>query len=267
MSRKPTIKWRSSDAEKLENEIRRFNAKIYRTKRAHPEMADILPNAILKKDKKLLIKNLKETPRNEFNNLLKSLDRFSVKGAEIAITSKTGNTVTTWELKETKKKFQRSERMKAKELEIIKAINVTSRGESLELKRGEMGSERLNGFQPRTFDFDKIQKGTEWEKFKKYVDKHSSQQNQDKLNALYKENYLLSLDNFGGYADDIKDIINQLPNELMVETYYGEQEATIEFVYTGVDGLQAKEFIIETVRGIWQKTLDEYKNSNAQING
>jgi radical SAM superfamily enzyme len=48
----------------------------------------------------------------------------------------------------------------------------------------------------------------------------------------YKENYIKGLENaFGEYAKEIIEMIRELPADVVVQTYYGEQEATIEFFY------------------------------------
>jgi len=259
MQRKPNIKWRKSDAEKLEAEIKRFNAKIYRNKRAHPELESVLPKPILKADKVKMIDELKQLPRSEFNKELNSLNRFSKKGSEKIITSKTGNSVTLWEKNEVSLKVANINRERTKERKKIENMDATSQGEKLGMKRGEMGSERLNELKPKKFNFDKIRGGVEWEKFKASVKKQSNPIERDKRIEQYKENYLKALDEFGGYADHIKALVEQLPADVVVKTYYSEQEAIIKFVYEGIDGTQEKENVLETLEKIWSNTLKDYK--------
>jgi hypothetical protein len=141
--------------------------------------------------------------------------------------------------------------------EAVENMDVTSRGSSVGLKRGEMGSERLNELRPKKFDFDKIKGGKEWEKFKASVFKQASPEARDKRMEEYKANYIKGLKNaFGEYADHIIEIIEGLPAENVVKTYYGEQEATITFFYEKQD-MDAKLDILE---GIWQGANEEYEN-------
>jgi hypothetical protein len=253
MSRKPSIKWRKSDVEKLTKEIERFNAKIYRTRKAHPELTDILPPTIKKEDKLRLMDEL--TTRQEFNRKINSLDRFLQKGSEKAIVSKTGNRITNWEKKEVALKVAQINRERTIERKRIENMEATSRGEKLGLKRGEMGSERLNELKPKKFDFDKIRGGKEWEHYKRTVEKQSSPTAKDERMENYKENYIKGLrEAFGDYANNVIDIIEGLPSDIVTQTYYSEQEATIDFFYEP----QEMQFKLEILENIWQKVSDNY---------
>lgn len=257
MSRKPTIKWRESDAEKLNKEIQKFNDKIYRTRSKHPEIADILPETIKKKDKTKLIEELKVKPRSEFKKEVNSLDRFTKKGSEKVITSKTGNTVTAWEKREVGLKVAQINRERTRERKIVENMDATTRGESIGLKRGEMGSERLNELKPKKYNFDKIKGGKEWEKFKASVDKQASPEARNERMESYKTNYIKSLKNvYGEYAQEIIDIVEGLSAETVVETYYREQEATPTFQYELLE-MQMKLDILE---GIWQGVSEANNN-------
>jgi hypothetical protein len=257
MSRKPNINWRASDAERLEKEIRRFNAKVSRTKRAHPELENILPETIKKSDKAKMIEEIKAKPRSEFNKQINSLSRFSKRGAEQVIVSKTGNAVTKWEKNEVALKVAQINRERARERKAVQNMDVTSRGESVGLKRGQMGSERLNELHPKKFNFDKIKGGKEWEKFKASVERQASPEARDKRMEEYKANYIKGLkEAFGEYANDIIEIVESLPAEKVVSTYYGEQEATIAFFYEKQD----MDLKLDILEGIWQGAKEEHDN-------
>lgn len=256
MQRKPNIKWRDSDAEKLEKEIKRFNAKVYYNRRKNPELEDILPAPITSKDKAKMIEKIKEAPRSEFNKEVRSLERFSKRGAEKVVTSRTGNTVTKWEKNEIAYKVAQINRERAFERKLYESLPATSQGKKLNYTRGEMGSERLNELAPKKFDFDKIRKGKEWDKFKETVNAQSSYTHRIEMMEGFKNNYYLALEEFGGYAEDVQKIIEMLPAEKVVETYYKEQEATITFIYEKDD----EDSHLEIIREIWENALDEYLN-------
>lgn len=260
MQRKSTIKWRASDAERLEKEIKRFNAKVYYNRRNHPELEDILPKPITSKDKTRMINQFKEAPRNEFNKELRSIERFSKRGAEKVVVSKTGNAVTKWERNEVSYKVAQINRERAQERKLYESLPATSQGKKLNYTRGEMGSERLNELHPKKFDFDKIRKGKEWEKFKEAVNSQSSYTHKIEMMEGFKNNYYLALEEFGGYAEDIQKIIEMLPAEKVVETYYKEQEATITFIYEKDD----EDSHLEIIREIWENALDEYLNGGQE---
>lgn len=256
MSRKPTINWRKSDTEKLTKEVERFNAKVYRTRHAHPELSDILPKPITKAEKARMIEELKVHPRSEFKKELNTLDRFLKRGAEKEIISATSNRVTRWEKNEVALKVAQINRERTKERKAVEQMDATSRGEKIGLKRGEMGSERLNELKPKKFDFDKIRRD-EWKRFKASVEKMASPEAREKRMEDYKANYIKGLrDTFGDYANDIIEVIEGLPAELVVKTYYGEQEATIDFFYEP----QAMELKLDILSNIWQGVQEQHDN-------
>jgi hypothetical protein len=259
MPRKPTIKWRNSDTENLEREIKRFNNKIYHVRNRHPELTDILPDTITKADKQRVIEQFKDLPRSEFNKYINSLDRFVHKGAEKQVVSKTGNRVTHWEKNEVSLKVAQINRERAIERKAVENMDATSRGQSLGMKRGEMGSERLNELKPKKFNFDKIRGGKEWEHFKESVERQASPKARDERLERYKDNYIKGLQSvFGDYANDIIDIIKELPAKTVVDTYYSEQEATIEFFYDP----QSMDTKLEILNDIWQGVADELNETD-----
>lgn len=255
MSKKPNIKWRKSDAEKLDAAIKSYNKKIYNTRHRNPELKDIIPDTIKKTDRNKMLKELKSLPRNEFNKQIKSLERVLNPDAFKPVTSKTGNTVTKYEKREVGIKVAQINRDRTKERKAIENMDATSRGEKLGMKRGEMGSERLNALKPKKFNFDKIRGGKEWEKFKASIDKLSAPTARAERMEEYKANYLKGLQNaFGGYADDIIKVIEGLPADVVVETFYSEQEATIDFFYEP----QEMELKLDMLNDLWAGVEENY---------
>lgn len=255
MSKRPNIKWRKSDAEKLDAAIKSFNKKIYNTRHRNPVLKDILPNTIKQSDKARMIEELKSLPRNEFNKQIKSLERVLEPDAFKPITSKTGNRVTNWEKREIGYKVAQINRDRTRERKIIENMDATSRGEPLGMKRGEMGSERMNALKPKQFNFDKIRGGKEWEKFKASIDKLASPTARNQRMEEYKANYLKGLQNaFGDYANDVIKIIEGLPADVVVETFYSEQEATIDFFYEP----QEMELKLDMLNDIWAGVEENY---------
>lgn len=256
MSRKSKINWRKGDAEKLTKEIERFNAKIYRTRKAHPESIDILPDLIRADDKAKMVEELQNKTRSEFNKTLKSMDRFLKRGTEKEIVSATGNRVTRWEKNEVAIKVAQINRERTKERKAIENMDATSQGQNLGLKRGEMGSERLNELKPKKFDFNKIKGGKEWEKFKAAIDKLSSPEAKDQRKEDYKTNYLKAMENaYGEHGKEIIEMIKGLPADVVVKTYYKEQEATIDFHYE----LQEMQLKLDILYNIWQGVKEDYE--------
>lgn len=255
MPRKPTIKWRESDAEKLTREVERFNAKIYRTRSRHPELADILPEPIKKADKQRLIEEFKVNPRSEFNKKLNELDRFSRKGAEQRVTNEQGFSTTRWERREIAYDVAQLNRERAKERARAENMEATTRGQKIGLKRGEMGSERLNELKPKKFDFDKVRNRTEFEKLKASVEKQIKPSARDMKMELFKNNYLKAIEQtYGDHAANITELVKGLPARVVVDTFHREQEASIDFHYEP----QEMAFKLEILEGIWQGVSDVF---------
>lgn len=243
MQRKPDIRWRKSDIEKLEREVKRFNAKISRLEKKPPELADVLPERVNKRD---LMENIKY--RSTFNRELRSLDRFSVRGAEKPITNKEGVTVTKWERKETAYKYAQWNRQLSQERKEAEYTDVTSQGKPTGLKRGEMGSVRMKSLEPRKVDFEKVKSSKEWDKLVARVDKNLSDDFTLQKMERFKQNYIQGLENvFGEYGKDLIEKIKELSPEVIVKTFYSEQEASIDFIYDPIE-LAAR---YDVISGIW----------------
>jgi len=253
MPKKPAIRWRKSDVEKLKHEVQRFNAKINRTAKRHPEIADILPN-------KINVKELmqKITTRNEFNREIKSLQRFSKRGAEKPIVSKTGLRITKWERQEIAYKVAQINRERTKELKRVMELPVMTRGTPTGLKRSQMGEERLTELRKKQFDINKIRPGKEWELFKKSVEKQATDTYRELAYEQYKQNYFQAIyNNFGSYADELIDQLKDVPAKDIVDMYYKEQEASIDFPYDPQDVLTK----LDIIKNIWQPVIDKATKS------
>lgn len=254
MARQSQIAWRDSDLEKLERTISRFNSKIYNVRNRKPDLKEILPDTIKKEEKTKLIEKLKELPRSEFNKKIAELERFSRRGAEKMTVSKTGNKVTKWEKQEVTYKVAQINRNRTRERKKVEALEATSRGEPIGFTRGEMGSERLQELKPKKFNFDSIRGGKEWEKFKQGVLKESAYKAYEAWAEHYKKNYITGIRNvFGGHAADLIEIIEGIPASIVKETFFREQEATIDFIYSEI------EFFIklDLLMGIWERASHE----------
>ncbi|MDD4439122.1 MAG: hypothetical protein PHS04_13990 [Tissierellia bacterium] len=213
--------------------MEKFNRKIYRERAAHPEKRDVLPDTIKTADKLAMMERFKQSPRSEFRKELKSLARFRKRGASDVITADTGNKVTRWEKNEVAIKVATINRARRREREAIEQLDATIKGKPIGLKRGEMMSERMIPLRPKQFNFENIRGGKEWEKYKELVDRLISPLEKAKRQEMFKENYIKGLENvFGGYADEIIKKIKEIPAEDVLKTFYQEQEATIDFIYS-----------------------------------
>lgn len=255
MSRKSHIRWGESDAEKLAKEVKRFNAKVYRTRKKHPELADILPNTIKKADKKAIVEELKSLPRAEFTKKLNSLARFSERGAEKEIVSKTGNRVTRYEKKEVdiKVRIINARRTMERKINEVEKPSQTTR---------TMGDMKHNELKPKSYDFDKIKKGKEWELFKATIDKQSRADYSINKMEKYKANYLQCInDNLGEAGRELYNFISVIPAEVLYRKYW-EEDAVLRIQFTS-DPLPADDIAEESLSH-WRENLglEEGENYN-----
>ena len=89
------IRWRNEDIAKLRNHVRKFNAKITREIKKNPKLKEFLPE-------RLNVNELRDTitTRRDFNNLIKSVNRFMEKKATQIVTLGNGVSLTRWEKRE-----------------------------------------------------------------------------------------------------------------------------------------------------------------------
>lgn len=89
------IRWRNEDVKKLRNHVRKFNAKITRELKKNSSLKEFLPE-------RLNINELRDsiTTRRDYNNLIKSVNRFMDKKATQIVTLGNGVTMTRWEKRE-----------------------------------------------------------------------------------------------------------------------------------------------------------------------
>lgn len=254
MFKRPNIKWRESDEKELERITKNFNAKIERNLKKHPELKDILPDKVTKRDLKSEI-----TTRQEFKKEINSLNRFLKRGAEKTITSKTGVTVTKWERKEIGIKVAGINRQRTIERKAAENTEALTRGKPVGLKRGEMGNVRTQELKKKKFDFNKIKPGKEWEKFVESVEKQSKPSYNREKAERYKQNYIQALvNNLGDLADDLIDTIQQIPAKLVVETYYADEQAFIDFPYDPI----AAQIKLDILSDMWESVLMEYETGD-----
>ncbi len=244
-------RWTKTDEANIKKMVKNFNAKIARETKKNQQAglsSNYLPDKISVKE---IRKQMKEMSRHDINATKRSYARFSNKGSAQKRTNKNGLTTTKWAVKEVQINVRKINAQKRKEQKRLDEMEVKSRGESQGFTRQEMGSIRGNSLKPTKFDFDKQHGGKEWEarqaSAKKMATKSYWQQRQEQ----YKENYISALEReLGNNARGLIDHIKGLPASQVVDTYYGDQEATIDFIY---DKAQQEEKI-NALNAVWGYT-------------
>jgi hypothetical protein len=218
-------------------------------------MADILPEKIKKADFMQKVET-----RQDYNRELQSFERFSQRGAEKPVVSKTGNTVTKWEKNEVSLKVANVNRARAKEREHY----------NLDRPNMQMGTRKQNELKPKEFDFDKIRKGKEWELYKKTLEKQVKANHKNQVMEDYKKNYLANItNNLGEAGDELYDFISRVPADVLYEVYW-EDDETLKIQFTS-DPLPSQDIADETLNN-WRKRLgleegedyDDYLSRNEE---
>jgi hypothetical protein len=254
MSERNNIKWRKRDEKELDRLVHNFNAKIARTLKSHPELAGALPEKITKHDLKEKIET-----RTDYKREVKSYTRFLKRGAEQVIESKSGIVTTKWQKQELGYKVAQINRQRTIERKAAEQMDARSRGVSLGLKRGEMGNVRTNELRPKKFNFDKIKPGREWESFIESVEKQAMSSYTTEKMERYKDNYLKALKNtfVNGQADDLIKLIESLDAKTVVDTYYSDEQASIDFPYDPIDA----NFKLDILVDLWQSIAESASES------
>lgn len=205
MAESGQIKLRKTDAKRLSNVVKSFNAKRARIIKKTPEAVNWLPE-------KQSVKALKAvlTTRQDFNNKVKSLERFLKKGAEKKIVTKSGVETTVWQKREFSIQLRSVNLRRAKEL---KAFNVSP-------ERGNIKASVAYGLLPRKNKFETT-KGKEWAMILQSVERES-RRNWDTVRAeIYFKNYLASVNtNLGYYAAQIERVVRSLGYTGFVSLYF-----------------------------------------------
>jgi hypothetical protein len=225
MAESGQIKLRKTDAKRLSNVVKSFNAKRARIIKKTPEAVNWLPEKQSVKALKAIL-----TTRQDFNNKVKSLERFLKKGAEKKIVTKSGVETTVWQKKEFSIQLRSVNIRRAKER---KAFNPSH-------ERGNIKASETYGLLPRKNKFETT-KGKEWAMILQSVERES-RRDWDMVRAkTYFNNYITMLhNNLGIYAPQLERIVRSLGIRGFVSLYFQKPWVyDSEFVY-GPEQARAK---------------------------
>lgn len=237
MQRKSAIKWRKNDIKELRRVVKNFNAKVSRLINKYPENRKYYPDKVSYSD---LYNQV--TTRSDYNNIINRLKRFSRKGSEKIVETKTGAKITSYEKKEASI-LARSITAKRKKI-------AESRGVST--SKGTMGSIREMNLLPRKNNLETI-KQENLKDYLKTLEKQLLSSYYTESDIRYVENYKEALRNeLGIYADRIINILDYISPERVVEEYYNNPFLQIDYVYSP----EELERIANTIADEWNAIAD-----------
>lgn len=241
MSKQPHIRWKQSDNKELAKVVHNFNAKIKRLEKKNPELKEALPEKVSVKQ----LKNLIQT-RKDLNRELRSLKRFSKRGAEEIITyGKNNITLTKWQKKEMSIQAGIINRRRTLKRIEYEQTELKRAQENLGYKRIEFGMGPLekNQFKHTT----PLTWGMSQSELKRKIKSYKKQVQSDwyeKMDEQWRENYITSLEqNFNPH--DVEDIIEHISNmdiseftkvmrselDIFEKSYPGDRDAAVSNLY------------------------------------
>lgn len=227
MAESNKIRWRSIDQKAVTNIARRFNAKITRVMKAHPDWAENLPERINVKE---LSEKLRSGTRREFNREMTKLERFLRKGAEMPYTTKSGVATTVWQKKEIDNTFR--------------AINAKRRAERKKLDpsifKGNLHSIQENNLLQRKNTVQEIFPKY-WKEFVRNLDYQLEQEYKDKSN-IYKMNLLKAISNILGEKSELYNLVSQVPPERIKRFADTSSLISISFLYEPLEPEDIEEY-------------------------
>jgi len=225
-NKRPAIKWRDTDEEKLSRAVRNYNRKLDRLAKTQPYLADMLPDRLNKRE----LKNRIMT-RSDFNRVVRSAERFSQRGAEQIVTNEAGFSLTRYEKREVAYKLSAVNRRRAELLQKYEAMEVMSQGKTTGQKRGQMPSIRMRELAPKKFNWSTMTR-QHYDQFVKTLNKQAYDKFTEQKNALHKRNYIKAFKAvFGNTQPELLKRLMELPAEDIVDKYYTDQNATFDFYY------------------------------------
>lgn len=202
--------------QEINRTIKNFNQKIARLEKENKQM---LPSRITKRDLKGEVYT-----RTELQRKLKELQRFSQRGAEEIITTKSGVRLTQYELTNLKRESARVKRNITREINRLKLSKPKVFGKIQTSTFSEMGDVDYLNLVARRNALDKnltkLSK-EEFERYRKLVERTG--RNQQYMNNIFKENYFTMLTDLAYYfnydnskLDKLKDkLMNLKPNDFL----------------------------------------------------
>lgn len=246
MSKQHKIKWRESDTRELNRVVKNFNAKLNRLAKSSDNV--ILPEKVKVSELKKLI-NTRQDLQREIN----MLKRFSKKGSEKAVVIE-GNennlTITKWQKTEMNRRVGIINRKRKERFDLLKDLDVYSRGESLGYKKGDIGMGRtaehtlkpMNAF---TRTMDKADLKQKW----KAIMKESPSDFFKESDFRLKENYINTI--LRNYNErDVVDVISAIENmdikDFIVK--FSQEQDVFDWNYPDEEKYQQ---YLSTLKSIW----------------
>lgn len=250
MSRKYNIRWGEADEAELKRVVKNFNAKLTRLEKKDPKNANALPERISAAQ----LRDMIET-RQDLNRELNALRRFSERGAEelVEVPDNDYNLkITKWQKKEMTRREVIVNQKRKRELERVADIEMTSRGQSLGYKKGDIGMGKMERIELEPVRaFTPSQNRRDVNKRFRQLRKESISTYWDKRNELMRSVYVNEIEkNFPQeMVKDVVDKIREMDFDEFRKVFEAEDQHKFQFNYPLNKDDQTK--YSNALRAIW----------------
>lgn len=223
MARSSGIVWDKATRETLAKRVKRFNNKVRREAKKHPEAAEFLPKT---KSMRQLRKEIKT--KADLRQVQRDIDLIFKPGSLKLITPYNNIVTTRYQSQVTKNAQRRVARARQKELE------------RLQQSPNYYG---LTREQERFYSAPKFQGDTQsgWRAFVQSMDRAGMSSYLDEYKSIYHENFRkAAIKTFGKkLGSQLARLADQLPRTYLYDIYIDNPNLTIDFVY-GTDETELK---------------------------
>jgi hypothetical protein len=250
MSRKYNIRWSEADEAELKRVVKNFNAKLTRLEKKDPKNANALPERISAAQ----LRDMIET-RQDLNRELNALRRFSERGAEelVEVPDNDYNLkITKWQKKEMTRREVIVNQKRKRQLERVADIEMTSRGQSLGYKKGDIGMGKMERIELEPVRaFTPSQNRRDVNKRFRQLRKESISTYWDKRNELMRSVYVNEIEkNFPQeMVKDVVDKIREMDFDEFRKVFEAEDQHKFQFNYPLNKDDQTK--YSNALRAIW----------------
>ena len=218
MGKQHKIRWQEADKKELAKAVKNFNAKISRLeKKIDPKLKNALPERVTMKKVKELIYTRKDLERE-----LDSLHRFTDRGSEQLVTIPDNDynlQITKWQKDDMKRRKAIINRRRNKKAKEIAEIEMTSRGEKLGYKRGQIGMRKIdeNALKPINAFTPKMTRTSLKRKYD-VLKNEARDVYWKESDDIMKERFINSiLENYN--PNDVQDVVKEIENMNFKEFY------------------------------------------------
>jgi len=178
--------------------------------------------------------------RKDIEKYLDKMGDFLERSADFKVKNEKDVELQYSDIKEIEKVLGRVNKQKEKQWEQVKDLPFTHRGKPTSMTVEQranpifgMGDPRFEGLKKVEFDPNKFKSLKAFQnRHKEIMDVYGDGKYLNKLNELYRDNYLKAIDNNLGYAaKHLRAFIEKMPLRDFIQMYYTEGNADIGFIY------------------------------------